>query len=145
MALSADISVITKEVPGTYFIDHIIADGVTVYKGAMLAVEAASGHLIIPAAATTPPRFAGIATEAVVGNGVRTCRVQVSGVFQYALSSAAITDIGKPVYASDDGTLTLTFGADPYEVLVGPIIQYVDTDTVLVAICPHSFRSAAYA
>lgn len=146
MSLSANAHVVVKEVPATYYMDYIVKSGVTVYQGALLAIEASSGHVIRCVAKTTPPhRFAGIATEYVVGDGVKTCRVQVSGVFQFALGSAAITDIGAPVYASADDTLTLTVGAPNICVLVGAIVQYVTTDTVLIAIAPRSFSTAAYA
>lgn len=141
MALSANAHVTTKLNTGEYFLDLVVKDGITVYQGALVAIETSTGHITLCATSLTG-EFAGIATEKVIGNGVLKCRVQVAGVFQFALASAAITDIGKPIYASADNTLTLT---STNNILVGAIVQYVTTDTVLVSMKPPYTLAAAYA
>jgi len=52
---------------------------------------------------------------------------------QVTLSGIAITDVGKAVYASDDGTLTLTATANSY---VGRVVRYVAANTCIVEFQP---------
>ncbi|MHB8071552.1 MAG: hypothetical protein ACYDHF_06335 [Candidatus Cryosericum sp.] len=63
--------------------------------------------------------------DAYVRSGKYTARVTLSGV--------AITDVGKEVYASDDGTLTLTATGNSR---VGVVDTYVSTNTCLVEFQP---------
>jgi len=78
--------------------------------------------------------FVGIAYENVDNSGGSAgdekVRVYVDGDFEHALSSAAIADAGKPVYATDDSTLALLGHPDAF---VGYIIHRdVDTTTNVV-------------
>lgn len=42
------------------------------------------------------------------GNGAIRCRVYRVGIFEFIMAGAAITDIGLPVYATDNQTVTKT-------------------------------------
>lgn len=57
-------------------------------------------------------------------------RVRNRGKVKLAVGSAAITDVGKPVYASDDDTFTLTATGNSF---VGRIVRFVSTGVVIVA------------
>ena len=52
---------------------------------------------------------------------------------QVTITSIAITDVGKAVYASDDGTLTLTSTSNSY---VGRVVRYVAANTCIVEFQP---------
>ena len=51
---------------------------------------------------------------------------------EVTITSVAITDVGKPVYATDDNTYTLTTGGT----LVGSVKRYVTTNIALVEFRP---------
>lgn len=95
-----------------YFADLPVAATTAIYKGSLVGFNA-TGYLVsyVPwaqAAVPTGTPFVGIATEAVASqtsDGDKKCRVQVAGMFTYALSAAAQLDVGKPVYALDNATL----------------------------------------
>jgi hypothetical protein len=57
-------------------------------------------------------------------------RVRNKGKVQLAVSGAAITDVGKGVYASDDDTFVLTASGNSY---IGRIVRWVSTGVVIVA------------
>jgi predicted RecA/RadA family phage recombinase len=56
-------------------------------------------------------------------------RVRESGKIELTISGIAITDVGKPVYASDDDTFTLTQGSNSF---VGYVYRYVKANTCIV-------------
>lgn len=84
-----------------------------VHRGAHVGIDRATG-LIRPLAAGD--LFAGVAYEecdnSAGADGARACRVYTQGDFNAALAGAAQTDVGKPVFASDDGTLTFAGGGN---------------------------------
>src|SRR5438094_563847 len=84
---------------------------VHIYKGGFVGIDRASGYARPLSAGDS---FAGVAYEEADNssgsNGDVACRVYTQGDFQSVLTSAAITDIGKPMFASDDGTLTFAGG-----------------------------------
>lgn len=55
--------------------------------------------------------------------------MKVRGIVQLSVSGAAITDLGRPVYASDDATFTFTAGANSF---IGYVKQFVSSGVVLV-------------
>ncbi len=57
-------------------------------------------------------------------------RVRESGKALLTLATVAITDVGKPVYASDDNTFTLTASTNS---LIGYVYRYVTSTTAIVA------------
>lgn len=104
----------TKQMlPDGYAADLPVAATTAIYKGSLVGFNA-TGYLVsyVPwaqAAIPTGTPFVGIALESVASqtsDGDKTCRVQVAGMFEYALTAAAQLDVGKPVFALDNATLT---------------------------------------
>jgi hypothetical protein len=61
--------------------------------------------------------------------GAITVRVKTKGRVSLAISGLAITDVGKPVYASDDNTFTLTATSNS---AIGRVIRWVSTGVGIV-------------
>lgn len=102
-----------------------------IYEGAAVGVVKASGHARPLAAAD---RFAGFA-EAKADNSAGAAadidvRVVESGKIQLSVTGAVITDVGQPVYATDDDTFTFTPTA---AVFVGFVHRFVSSGVVVVA------------
>lgn len=122
MALSADTP---RKVLGGHWVDYPMLASATIYEGSLVGLS--SGYA---RALTALDTFVGIAqkgcVETTAANGGETCRVR-AGVWreEFTLASVAITDVGKPVYATDDGTLSLTPGA--YSA-VGKVIRYISSN-----------------
>jgi len=125
MALSADLARIFEiGVINTY----PVYCSSTIYRGS--AVGISSGYA---RALTAGDSFRGFA-DAQVNNstgmyGAETVDVIESGKMQVTLTGVAITDVGKPVYMSDDGTFTLTQGSNS---LVGKVSRYVISNTCII-------------
>lgn len=124
-ALSANTPVVTDE--GEFSSFGVLANAV-IYEGSM--VGSSSGYA---RPLTAGDQFLGHAWAAVTGtaaNGGVECRVR-TGKYRLVvtLASIAVTDVGKPVYASDDGTLTLTQSTNSR---VGKVARYVTTNTCVV-------------
>jgi hypothetical protein len=68
--------------------------------------------------------------SAVATDGNINCRVISKGIAKLTITGVAVTDVGLPVYASADGTFTLTQGSNSY---IGNVYRYVTTDTAMVA------------
>lgn len=101
----------------------------TIYENGFVGVDPAGyAKAFVPG-----DLFVGIATEEVDNSAgaaaAETVKMVVSGAIEHTLSGAALTDIGKPVYATDDGTIALTGHPDAY---VGRIERYTAASTVLV-------------
>lgn len=64
--------------------------------------------------------------------GAITVEVRHEGRVQLSIGSLAITDVGKPVYASDDATFTLTATSNSY---VGRVIRWVSSGVGVVDFC----------
>lgn len=75
-------------------------------------------------------------------DGDINCKVIARGLIKATLTSVAVTDVGKPVYMSDDGTFTLTQGSNSY---VGVVYRYVTTNTCIVAFRAHGTNDAPIA
>lgn len=79
-------------------------------------------------------RFLGFAVEQVDNSsgsaGDKYVEVYHKGEVELSVTSAAVTDIGKPVYASDDNTFTFTSGSNTY---IGCVVAWVETGKVLVS------------
>lgn len=126
MALSAN-SPMTLEI-GDFNDLPLIANG-TVYEGSMIGLT--SGYA---RALTAGDDFQGHAFQAVQDtsntSGAKTVRVRAGRYrAQVTITSVAVTDVGKAVYASDDGTYTLTAASNS---CVGKVIRYVTTNTCIV-------------
>lgn len=78
-------------------------------------------------------QFGGFAEEGVVSqasDGAAYVTVRTKGRIQLTISSVAVTDIGKPVFASDGNAFTLTQSTNSH---IGRVVRYVTTDTAIVA------------
>lgn len=139
MALSADRTLTTFQWDPTTGIIRTfpVAATTVIYKGGFVSLNSA-GYLVMHAAPTVGTsivgghRFVGIALDHIASqtsNGDASCDVLVEGYFQHALGSAAITDQGKPVFASADDTLTLSALGNAY---VGTIQRLVSSGVVIV-------------
>ena len=130
MALSADT-------PRTYELGDIneltVAASVTVYEGAFVFALKADGTAVVASPAISTHAFAGIAIEkATAGNRVR---VKDRGKVVMPVTGASAASVGTIVYASDDGTLTLTASTN---VPVGYVSRHITSTTCLV-----EFRATA--
>ena len=89
--------------------------GVHVRKGGLLAVAAATG-LVQPASDSAGLVFVGVAYEEADNTGgaagARSVRVLKTGVFTYAKTGAAQTDVGKPAFVVDDATVSTAATTD---------------------------------
>ena len=113
MALSANREVkffVTQEQ-----IELGVDDNVNIYKGAFVGLNAATGYARPLAAGDA---FLGVALKpadnTIAGHSAGGIDVTLHQNIDitHALASVAVTDIGAQVYASDDGTLTLTAGGN---------------------------------
>ena len=101
-----------------------------IYEGAAVGLVAATGHA---RPLTSVDKFAGFA-EAKADNsagaaGAINVRVKKKGMAQLSVSGAVITDIGQPVYATDDDTFVfLPTGG----VFVGFVHRFVSSGVVIV-------------
>jgi hypothetical protein len=126
--LSANAEVVVDTTDSTLR-SWLVAAGEKIYKGALVGLNPA-GYL---KAFVPGDLFVGIAYEAFdnsASSSVSTsrCRVQVGGDVEYTLTSAAIKDAGKPLFATADDAVALTGHPDAY---VGLILYYVKANTVL--------------
>lgn len=126
MALSADT-------PRAYQLGDIIELPVKastcIYEGA--AVGLVSGYA---RGLVDTDRFVGFAIEkadnsAVATDGYIKVKVLVRGRVKLTITSVAVTNVGSKVYASADGTFTLT--SSPGE-LIGHVVAYDTTNTCYV-------------
>lgn len=102
-----------------------------IYEGAAVGVVAASGHAQPLAAGD---RFVGFA-EAKADNSAGAAaainvRVKESGKVKLSVSGAVITDVGQPVYATDDDTFVFSPVGG---VFIGFIHRFVSSGVVIVA------------
>ena len=105
-----------------------------VYRGTLVCLNTA-GYLVA-GQDTADFRFAGVALEkkdnSAGANGDLSVRVERSGLFRFAASGMAITDVGKRAYISDDQTVTLT----PGHVFCGVIALFESATVVWIDIGP---------
>ncbi len=137
MALSADT-------PRTYELGDIneltVAASVTVYEGAFTFALKADGTAVVASPAISTHAFAGIAIEkATAGNRVR---VKDRGKVVMPVTGASAASVGTIVYASDDGTLTLTASTN---VPVGYVARHVTSTTCIVEFRATAERDTAVA
>lgn len=101
-----------------------------IYEGAAVG-DNGSGYAR-PLVAADPFRgFAESNADNSAGSaGDKNVRVREYGKVQLAISGLAITDVGKPVYASDDDTFTLTATSNSH---IGRVVRFVSTGVGIVA------------
>jgi hypothetical protein len=93
------------------------------FKGSAIVLD--TGGYAIAGVNTAGHRFVGVAQEqvhqtATAADGTNTVNVWRRGLFSFVYSGGAITDIGQPVWLTDDQTVSLT------QTNVGPIGKIVD-------------------
>lgn len=117
---------LAKDTPGKplggHWVDYPMAASVTIYEGGFVG-DNGSGYA---RALTAGDPFLGIAQKGCVETtataGGQFVRVRTGTWRQEFALAGAITDIGKVVYATDDGTLSLTAGTNTP---VGRVVRYV--------------------
>lgn len=99
--------------------------GSTIYKGALVAVNAA-GYLI-PASDLANAKVVGVADEAVDNSagadGALDCRVVSGRTFKFAASSITQAMVGEMMYVVDDQTFDDGVGTNGIK--AGRLVQYV--------------------
>lgn len=106
-----------------------VKTGETIYKGAMVAIDA-TGYAL-PAGNDAAHIFVGVAMEQAAEG--ETIRVYRKGIFNFAAAGMAVTDTGSRVYVSDDATVTTTVGNGVY---VGKIVRVDSATSVWVDLAP---------
>lgn len=128
------MTTLAKDAPRAYKIGDlnelpVIASDI-IYEGAAVG-DNGSGYAR-PLAAGDP--FRGFATRKVDNSagaaGDKNVEVKTKGFVQLPISSLAITDVGKDVYASDDDTFTLTQGSNTR---IGYVHRWVSTGVGVIA------------
>lgn len=109
-----------------------------VYQHAAVGVVDGSGHARPLNAAD---RFAGFAEDRCDNSagaaGAKNVRVHESGKIQLSVSGAVITDLGQPVYATDDDTFVFNpVGA----VFIGFVHRFVSPGVVIVSFDALNYR-----
>lgn len=111
-----------------------VGAGDHVYKGSLVGL-ATDGYA---RALTAGDAFAGLAYEekdnSAGSDGDLDARVYTLGDFEMTLSGATVADVGRPVFASDDATLTLTSNANSY---VGVVQAFVSSGVIILRLDPH--------
>jgi hypothetical protein len=101
-----------------------------IYQGAAVGVVKATGHARPLVAGD---RFGGFTTETVDNSSgsaaAKNVNVWKRGAAQLAVSGAVITDIGQPVFASDDDTFVFTPTANSF---VGFVKRFMSSGIVVV-------------
>lgn len=102
-----------------------------IFEGAAVGLEVATGFARQLVAGDLFGGFCESLADNSAGlNADIDVRVIDRGKVELAIGSLAVTDIGKPVYASDSGTFTLTQGTNSY---VGRVVRFVATGVGVVA------------
>lgn len=108
---------------------YAVASGAHVYKGGFVGLNA-SGYA---RALVAGDRCVGIAYEEADNTGgadaATRVRVFTLGDFPHTLAGAALADIGRPVYASADDTLTLAAAGNSF---VGWVVDRPSANAVIV-------------
>jgi len=134
-----------------YIVDAPVGDAITIYKNTFVGLDA-TGYLesYAPYAQAATPgtgnRFWGMALANVDNSagadGAKTCPVLMSGIIQYPFSGVAQLDVGKPIYVTDNATLSLTAHNNAY---LGTILAVPATGTCVVDTLSPSDRLGATA
>ncbi len=101
-----------------------------IYEGTAVGLVAATGHSRPLTSADVFVGFAEQKTDNSTGAAAaKSVRVVESGKIQLAVSGAVITDVGQPIYATDDNT----FSFNPVGgVFIGFVDRYVSAGVVVV-------------
>jgi hypothetical protein len=112
-----------------------VGGGERIFKGSLVSVDS-SGYAAPLAAGE---KFVGIAYDeadnTAGADGAKSVKLFTEGDFQHALASIAVTDIGLPVYASADDTITKTAASNSF---VGWIVDVAGTNLAIIRITPFA-------
>lgn len=149
MALSADGNWVTQEVENVNSVSMLVLNAAVIYNTALCSHGTTSGE-IKPFDGTQADRLVGWAhgsavtgaTAAPDNAGRITAKINPGGFIVKGLTVATLagdaTDIGKPVYATDDATYTIT---DPTSgQVVGHVVASEDNTA---AVADVHFRNLA--
>ncbi|HYD29199.1 hypothetical protein [Brevundimonas sp.] len=128
------MTALTKDTPRDYETGERnalpIAANTTLYEGAAVGDNGA-GYARPLAAGDKFRGFAVVGEDNAAGSaGDARVLVREAGKVQLAIAGLAITDVGKPVYASDDATFTLTQGTNSH---IGRVHRFVSSGVGIVA------------
>jgi hypothetical protein len=102
-----------------------------IYEGALGGIDAGTGYVRPLTAGDAAVGFAESPADNTGGaSGAIRARFREHGKAVLSIANLAITDIDKPVYASDDGTFTLTAGSNSF---VGVVDRFISSGVGLVA------------
>jgi hypothetical protein len=142
MALSADVMNPRQEGD---FLDIPVADNVLIYEGALVMIDA-NGYAT--PLTGTGQKFAGVAyrqaDNTIVGHTAGGIRVKVDASNhrrKMAVTGAAQNMLGVPVFASADGTLTMTPATANQR--VGVFVDYISTGIGVVLLTPFAYLGLA--
>lgn len=114
-----------------------VAAAAHVFKGALVGLSAAGYAQPL----TAGDVFVGVAYEEMDNTGGaagdKSVRVYTLGDFGLTLTGATIADLGRPVFASADDTLTFTGAGNSY---VGVVQDFVATNEIILRIDPTGGR-----
>lgn len=118
--------------------DYPVIAADIIYEGAAVGIVDASGHAQPLAAGN---RFSGFA-EAKADNSAGAAaainvRVVESGKIQLSVSGAVITDVGQPIYATDDDTFVFSPVGG---VFIGTVHRFVSSGVVIVSFDAPAMR-----
>ena len=107
-----------------------VLGGELIYQGVAVGLEVASGYV---RDLQVGDKFLGFAEDNIdatnASDGEKNIRVKRRGNVTLELSGAALTDVGKSIYATDDNTFTLSNTSSVY---IGQIIRYQLGDEIIV-------------
>lgn len=111
--------------------EHPVLANVKVYENSFVGIQASSGYARPCTAGDTGAGFAESPADNTGGaSGAIRVRVKDCGKVQLAIANLAITDVDKPIFASDDGTFTLTATNNSF---VGVVDRFVSAGVGVVA------------
>ncbi len=127
MALSADTPRAYGGGVDPTFTSLPCTSAVTIYEGSAVGESTTAGTY---RALVGGDNFAGFAHEQVINasGGTKRVKVRQKGIIRVAVTGAtAVTDNSAAVYASDDGTFTLT--ATSANTQIGKVVQWIASTT----------------
>ena len=141
MALAVDTPRVYDTVSKRVESDLPVSASETIYNGSAIGLD---GGYARPLAAADV--FKGFALEnadnAAGADAAINCRIASEGFIYLCISSIAVTNEGELVYASDDGTFTLTMGGNSP---IGFVHRWVSTGYAIVKFCEEPEKIAAIA
>jgi hypothetical protein len=137
MALSKDTPLTLEE---GIFNELPMAASVTIYEGSLTGLNGAGYARALVAGDIFVGHALRGKVDATATNGGTAVRVRRGRYLGKAtLSGAAVTSVGKEIFASADNTFTLTKGANSR---VGVVHRYVTTSTVIIEFQPAEIAQA---